>query len=115
MKTLYLPLKKEWYEMIERGDKREEYREQSPYWRVRLIRCYRYFSWCDIKGYDGRLCGGCGVKPLFKQFDAVCLSCGYTRRRMLFECKGIMLGQGRAEWGAPDHETFIIKLGNRIK
>ena len=27
MKILYLPLKKEWYEMIERGDKREEYRE----------------------------------------------------------------------------------------
>ena len=29
MKILYLPLKKEWYEMIERGDKREEYRENS--------------------------------------------------------------------------------------
>ena len=27
MKTLYLPLKKQWYEMIERGEKREEYRE----------------------------------------------------------------------------------------
>ena len=27
MKILYLPLKKEWYEMIERGDKREEYRD----------------------------------------------------------------------------------------
>ena len=26
-KTLYLPLKKEWYEMIESGVKTEEYRE----------------------------------------------------------------------------------------
>lgn len=31
MKTLYLPLKKEWYEMIEAGIKKEEYREESPY------------------------------------------------------------------------------------
>lgn len=31
MKILYLPLKKEWYEMIERGDKREEYRENTRY------------------------------------------------------------------------------------
>ncbi len=29
MKILYLPLKKEWYEMIERGDKREEYRKSA--------------------------------------------------------------------------------------
>ena len=25
--TLHLPLKKEWYSMIEKGEKREEYRE----------------------------------------------------------------------------------------
>lgn len=37
MKILYLPLKKEWYEMIERGDKREEYRENTRYWKTRLI------------------------------------------------------------------------------
>ena len=89
MKILYLPLKKEWYEMIERGDKREEYREgdeetESP------------------------------VFIFFKDYDAVCFSYGYTRRRMLWECKGVDFGRGRPEWGAPDHETFIIKLGNRL-
>lgn len=31
MKTLYLPLKKEWYEMIERGEKPEEYRAIVTY------------------------------------------------------------------------------------
>ena len=41
MKTLYLPLKKEWYEMIEAGIKKEEYREESPYWRRRLINATR--------------------------------------------------------------------------
>lgn len=57
-KTLYLPLKKQWYEMIERGEKREEYREMKPYWQKRLT---------------GRI-------------DAVSFSYGYTKRRMTFEC-----------------------------
>lgn len=57
MKTLYLPLKKEWYEMIEAGIKKEEYREESPYWRRRLIECYAAFNWCNMRGFDGRLCG----------------------------------------------------------
>ena len=43
MKILHLPLKKEWYDMIERGDKREEYRENTRYWQTRLI---------DIAIYD---------------------------------------------------------------
>lgn len=33
MKILYLPLKKEPYEMIERGEKTEEYRDLSEYWK----------------------------------------------------------------------------------
>lgn len=99
--------------MIDRGDKSEEYREESPYWRRRLIECYGAFDWCDMRGLGGRLCGGCSAGPRFKHFDAVCFSFGYTRRRMMFECKGITVGHGRSEWGAPEHETFIIRLGKR--
>lgn len=100
--------------MIERGEKPEEYRDESPYWRRRLIECYGAFGWCNVRGFDGRLCGGCSVGPIFKHFDAVCFSYGYTRRRMMFECKRITMGQGRPEWGAPDHETFIVKLGDKL-
>lgn len=100
--------------MIEAGIKKEEYRQESSYWRKRLIRCYAAFDWCNMRGFDGRLCGGCSVGPRFRHFDAVCFSYGYTKRRMTFECKGITIGQGRKEWGAPDHETFIIKLGRRL-
>ncbi len=46
-----------------------------------------------------------------KSFDAVCFSYGYTKRRMLWEFRDIIAGRGRPEWGAPDYETFIIKLG----
>lgn len=106
MRILYLPLKKEWYDMIERGEKREEYREKSPYWIVRLSTCTNLVC-------NGVTC--CNCRNLkFKHFDAVCFSYGYTKRQMLWECKGITIGQGRPEWGAPEHTTFIIKLGKRL-
>ena len=37
MKILELPLKKEWYNMIESGDKREEYIVIKPYRSKRLV------------------------------------------------------------------------------
>lgn len=89
MKIVRLPLKKEWFNMIESGVKREEYREIKDYWRTRLIKT--------------------GI-PTHVQF-----SYGYTRRRMLFEIKEIGIGHGRAEWGAPSCEVYIISLGNRVE
>ena len=102
MKTLYLPLKKQWYEMIERGEKREEYREMKPYWQKRLIETRKTYPQSPVS------CDS------LKRIDAVCLSYGYTKRRMTFECAGITIGRGRPEWGAPKDEVFVIKLGRRI-
>lgn len=110
MKILNPPLKGEWYEMIEAGIKKEEYREIGDYWCPRLLVCARS---CGQRCDKDRI-WLCPYGPIFKDYDAVCFSYGYTRRMMTFECKDIMIGQGRKEWGAPDYETFIIKLGNRL-
>ena len=69
-----------------------------------------------FQGYakTSNLMGLCASNLSKKDFDAVCFSYGYTKRRMLWECKGIEVGQGLKEWGAPDYETFIIKLGKRL-
>lgn len=85
MKILHLPLKKQWYEMIESGVKTEEYREIKPYWIRRIGIC-----------------------------DAVRFQYGYTKRSMTFECRTISIGKGKPEWGAPEEEVFIIKLGKRL-
>lgn len=37
MKTLTLPLKREYFEAIKDGSKTEEYRLCTPYWRKRLV------------------------------------------------------------------------------
>lgn len=52
MKILYLPLKKEWYEMIERGEKTEEYRELNPYW-MRRICAHRHNGEACAKHWKG--------------------------------------------------------------
>ena len=36
-KTLHFVLKRKWWDMIESGDKKEEYRTQSDYWIKRLV------------------------------------------------------------------------------
>lgn len=124
MKILYLPLKKEWYEMIERGEKPEEYRVKSAYWIVRLFEWHYPIDGATltrkITMQEARRIADEGLAAYrgmlrFKDFDAACFSYGYTKRRMLWENRGITEGIGRPEWGAPDHETFIIELGKRFQ
>lgn len=105
MKTLHLPLKKEWYEMIERGEKTEEYREIKEYWWRRFSALDRNSPENEDVEWDKWEC---------YRFGMVKFSYGYTKRTMTFECKGITIGQGRTEWGAPKEPVFIIKLGKRV-
>lgn len=104
MKTLYLPLKKEWYEMIERGVKTEEYREIKPYWSKRLTG-YDHPLFSIRKGYQQVNQNG---------YTHVKFSYGYTKRTMTFEIERITIGKGNPEWGAPTEDVFIIKLGKKI-
>lgn len=125
-KILDLPLKKEWYEMIESGVKTEEYRELKPYWCNRIL----YFTTLGIKEYWENVLSRCIEsvkkhpfltlhKALIHEYGTrgythVRFRYGYTKRTMLFKIDNISIGIGKKEWGAPDDEVFIIKLGDRI-
>ena len=120
MKTLHLPLKAKWYEMIESGVKTEEYREIKPYWIVRLFRdengrkisrLTANFLASNIEILKWWIESG---KLEFKPFDFVKFSYGYTKRTMTFEIESITIGKGNPEWGAPTEDVFIIKLGKRV-
>lgn len=92
MKVLNLVLMKEWYEMIERGEKLEEYRDINGYWLPRLVDLNKRVN-------------------TFKPFTHVRFRYGYTKRTMLREIESISVGYGRPEWGAPsDRRVYIIKL-----
>jgi len=92
-RILRLTLKKKWFDMIASGEKREEYREVKPYWLKRL------------------------VTEEDKTFTHVIFTNGYAANspRLKAECRGISIGAGLAELGAPANEdVFIIKLGKII-
>lgn len=88
--------------MIESGVKTEEYREIKPYWIKRLVTADindQTIDWSKWESY---------------RFSHIKFSYGYTKRTMAFKCKGIRIGKGRPEWGAPDKEVFIIELGEKL-
>lgn len=109
---LSLVLKRKWYEMIERGEKREEYRLPTPYWRKRLNNWDKAFNSQTTPVVEFRL--------------------GYARRapRMAFWCFGIETVRGlmpyayvdttslkhlHPEWGEPVEPHFYISLGGRVE
>lgn len=98
-KTLHLVLKKRWWDMIESGEKKEEYRTISEYWTKRLVD--RQYLRSDAMN-------------TYKPYKEVCFHLGYTNITMKFEILSINRGHGIEEWGSGNKEVFIISLGKRI-
>jgi len=138
-KILHLTLKKIYFDMIYSGFKPEEYRAVKQYWVRRLFKHYEVFEALkgscieckhrkDFEPHEV----GCSIqdKPIqrmtcnidkfewlpsyFNNFDLIQFTNGYSKTSPSFkiECKGIEIGIGKPEWGAPPEPVFIIKLGN---
>lgn len=107
MKVLDLVLKHKWYDMIESGEKRDEYREDKEYWIKRLTDLNTDFVPFSYRYHYEQI-------P-FKDYTHVRFHRAYTNTTMLFELNGMDYGFGNSSWGAPDKEVFIIKLGSRIE
>lgn len=126
MKTLHLTLKKKWFDMIDSGEKLEEYREIKPYWGARLL--YNipvpwggYLTpWRDIERGDFEFNGWSNfISPnsIFEKYDVVKARNGYAKDSPVWIRKflGTELREGKPEWGAePGKKYFVIKLGERI-
>lgn len=88
MKVLHLTLKKQWFDMILHGIKKEEYREIKEYWNVRL---------------DD------------KSIDVISFRNGYSPNspRMVVDLlEQPYCSKGNPEWGAPEHGVWILRLGD---
>ncbi|WP_233545634.1 hypothetical protein [Parabacteroides sp. AM08-6] len=117
MKILDLPLKAQWYDMIESGKKKEEYRDNNRYWNRRLYKCLTPHPghYGDCQDFHGNIiypCWKCEHSKL-KQYTHIRFRYGYTKRTMLFKLDNISIGKGNPNWGAPEHEVFILKLGEK--
>lgn len=117
-KTLILPLKKKWFDLIKAGIKKEEYRKIKPYYIRKFIKFYTLredllehykigFDEGEIVGMEGEL------RLLSDKLEKIVFTLGYpkaddTERRLEFNYPKIRIGEGRPEWGAEHGKTYFV-------
>ena len=119
-RNITFALKKEWFELIKSGEKKEEYREITPYWCNRLL---------DVKRLN-MMIEDCSAEMIelmvnksyfhINQFSQVTFTLGYPNsgdkeRRIVFKNAHIRIGEGKKEWGAKaGRKYFVISWEDRI-
>lgn len=120
--TLHLTLKKRWFEMILRGEKKEEYREIKPYWFMRLIykpeKVMNYFGITEkpINQYCvDRIINHHAIMYGFNPIDTIVFKQGYSKNAPMVEveCRGIEVERTKSEWcDEGEVKVFVLKLGD---
>lgn len=127
--TLHLNLKRKWYDMIQSGDKLEEYREIKAYWAARIILVdgkKMSVKWWK-EWLEGVSQGFAIVEMLedylrsekmrFIDFDITTFQNGMSKTadRCTVKHLGIKIKEGKPEWGAEEGvKYFCIQLGSII-
>ena len=94
---LPLVLKGKWYDLIKSGEKKEEYRAQTPYWRRRFSNFVM-----SLDNGEGHL--------------VIAFSRGYRKPDMFFEFRGMhfFVGCRHPDWGEPHSPHYALFLGDRV-
>lgn len=94
---LTLPIAEPWFSMIKGGEKKEEYRKMTDYYRTR----FHTVGLLDEGGY-----------PIPGKSANILLRNGYGQDRPSILCTcSLTVGSGRQEWGAePGEEYYILKI-----
>lgn len=107
---LIIPIKKEWYDMILSGEKKEEYREIKPYYITRFRKLFRYGYYFD-EGKDPH------TKRYTTEQKEILFRNGYSEDSPSFIafCT-LSIGTGKEEWGAEKgKEYFILTIHEILK
>ena len=96
---LTFPIKRQWYDMILCGQKREEYREDNPYYRSRFEKLFD-------------LSPEALADPVRQKASTLRLRNGYNMDADTMEITAVLQhGEGRPEWGAePGKPCFILRI-----
>ena len=117
---LIFPLKKEWYEKIESGEKEIEYREVKPYWTKRIVTtlfCSMFKHYSSVEIFNKVSTIG------FKEKFAACypankcvLRLGYTKRRINAYISSIEVVDGKntdLHIDKPVYAIHLCKVGEK--
>lgn len=93
---LPLVLTGKWYDLIKSGEKKEEYRADTPYWRC------RFSNWIKNLPIDGHL--------------VIAFSRGYHKPDLFIKACGINIypDQLHPDWGEPRSPHYVLSLGERV-
>ena len=98
---LILPIKKKWFDMILSGEKKEEYRELSPFYKSRFKNIFDMYPYSHIpSGYDTK---------------QIMLRNGYSKTSpscIIDVTLGI--NQGKEEWGAEIGKEYYFLIIKKI-
>ena len=120
MKTLTLSLKKQWFDMIKSGEKKEEYRDCSEHWIIRFVKDFKTMSSFrfEMCFRDGKFLTDDLVSDVqdclnYLDYDILVFTLGYpkagdTERRLTFKNPKIRIGTGRPEWGAEPGKLYFV-------
>lgn len=109
---LRLSLKKVWFDLINSGVKKEEYRDIKPYWTKRLKRF--------LQKEESFLENEADSTTSRKTLGIIEFTLGYPKKddmakRVRFEVKCVAIGKGKPEWGgSTDKDVYIITLGREL-
>ena len=108
MKTLTLSLKKQWFDMIKSGEKKEEYRGIGMFWSIRFlgVTIAKKFNLVDIREDLNAIL-------TIDNYEKLVFTLGYpkaddTERRLTFKNPKIRIGTGRPEWGAEPGKMYFV-------
>lgn len=120
MKILHLTVHFNWFELIAKGIKKEEYRELKSYWIKRLVK--------SVEPYSCKNClNSVGYKTVFKPYTHAIIKNGYQKNAptLLVELANIRLGKPKSEWCSTEIEfdsengsfddCFVIELGKVLE
>lgn len=94
---LPLVLRGKWYDMIASGEKREEYRADTPYWHR------RFSNWVMNLPLSGHL--------------VIAFSSGYRKPDLFVEtcCVNICRDGLHPEWGEPTGSHYVVAIKRRVQ
>lgn len=100
---LVLPIKKKWFDMIQSGKKKEEYRETTSYWMTRFAKVFGECAYGVVhpKCYETK-----------SRFAEIMFRNGYSKNSpsLIAKCT-LSVDTGKEEWGAEKGKKyFVIKI-----
>lgn len=111
---LTLPIKKKWFDMILSGEKKEEYRNITPYYETR---CMNLFG-VVFCGGTWLKCSENGLSECAKdKVQEITFRNGYRKDSPSFIAKcTLSIGEGKEAWGAvPGKEYFRFHIEQIIR